>query len=155
MGEESKGGKVKVVDRRWFTAEGEPREELPVQDTGAEKAVPSAPAPPAPPAAPATPPPAGPPQSAQDDSAKRVPEEFRRPSEVGLLDLVDLLAQQALAFMSGQVPGHGRDLQAGRHFIDLLGVLQEKTKRQLSPQEASYLDDVLYQLRTLYLAPPR
>ena len=71
------------------------------------------------------------------------------------MELVDSLAQPAAAFLSGQVPGRGRDLEAARYYIDLLGVLESKTRGQLTLEEKNVLDDVLYQLRSLYVAATR
>ena len=77
------------------------------------------------------------------------------PSGPGIGDIVDLLAQQAMAFLSGQVPGRGRDPATARYFIDLLGVLKEKTAGRLTLEETNFLDDVLYQLRSLFVAATR
>ena len=38
-----------------------------------------------------------------------------------------------------------------RYKIDLLAMLQEKTEGNRTPEESKLLDDVLYQLRMLYL----
>ncbi len=130
-------GKMKVVDRRWFTSEGE------LKDSGATEAPSVPPPPPEPP-----PPPAQPTLSSE-------PEATPAPSGVGFMDLVDFLAQQAAALLSGQIPGRGRDPETARFFIDLLGVVQEKTAGQVSTEEASYLEDVLYQLRSLFVAATR
>jgi hypothetical protein len=155
--------KVKVIDRRWFTAEGELREPA---SGGAEAApvaarppaatphaaAPEGPLEPAPPARQrqASPPPSQPP------AAQETPEEGGAlPTGPGLADIVDLLAQQAMAFMSGQVPGRGRDPATARYFIDLLGVLKEKTAGRLTLEETNFLDDVLYQLRSLFVAATR
>ena len=134
MAEENEG-KVKVVDRRRFTVDGDEIEQ-------AAKAGP----------APATeePPPIGPPHAAEKPPAPAPP----LPA-IGFLDLVDFLAQQAAASLSGQIPGRGRDPQTARFFIDLLAVVQEKTAGQLSGEEARYLEDVLYQLRSLFVAATR
>jgi hypothetical protein len=48
---------------------------------------------------------------------------------------------------SGQQP----DLRLARHFIDLLAVLQEKTKGNLSMEEQRMLDNSLTELRFRYL----
>ncbi|MGD1147236.1 MAG: DUF1844 domain-containing protein [Thermoanaerobaculaceae bacterium] len=136
---EAKDGKVKVVDRRWFTAEGELKNEP----------QPQAPAPQPPPPETAAP------MIELDDQPRRDPEPGPATSAVGFLDLVDFLAQQAAALVSGQIPGRGRDPQMARFFIDLLGVVQDKTNGQLSTEEASYLEDVLYQLRSLFVATTR
>jgi hypothetical protein len=41
----------------------------------------------------------------------------------------------------------GPDLEAARHYIDLLGVLQEKTKGNLTPDEQDALDHALTDMR--------
>lgn len=137
MSEENEG-KVRVVDRRRFTADGEAIEPE------------------------ATPPPE-PPSPRADDHANAPPpaaepaeqEPPHQPAAVGFLDLVDFFAQQAEALLSGQIPGRGRDPQTARFFIDLLAVVQDKTAGQLSSEEARYLEDVLFQLRSLFVAATR
>lgn len=139
MADEKKDDKMRVVDRRWFTAEGNLKD-------------PTSPSPVAPPA---PPPPAAPPAPEPKDPQGTAGGADQLPSKVGLLDLVDFLAQQAVALMSGQVPGRGRDPVMARFFIDLLGVVQEKTAGQLAPEENRYLEDILFQLRSLFVAATR
>lgn len=143
MSDEEKPRKqVKVIDRRWFTPDGELREDLP----------------------PSPPPAAQPRQEEPGAPRKEAPPKeeppkarggVHLPNRLSFFDLVDFFAQQALALLSGQVPGRGRDPETARYFIDLLGVVQEKTAAQLNPEEARYLDDVLFQLRTLYVQAHR
>ena len=57
--------------------------------------------------------------------------------------LVTSLATQAMAAL-GQIPGDDgkplpMNLDYAKHFIDLLGVLEEKTKGNLDEAEASFL----------------
>lgn len=70
--------------------------------------------------------------------------------------LVQLLASQAMLAMGKiQVPGQPElkaDLDAAKHFVDLLGVLEEKTKGNLSPAEASMMAAVAHELRMIYVA---
>ena len=40
-----------------------------------------------------------------------------------------------------------RNLEQSKLFIDMLGMLQEKTKSNLSDEESEYLDHILYELR--------
>jgi Domain of unknown function (DUF1844) len=150
VADEIKDDKVRVVDRRWFTAEGE------LKDSGAPAAAPS-PTAATPRAEPAPSPPAAtPPTGSQTTpAAPSAAGKDEAPSEVGFLDLVDFLAQQAVALLSGQIPGRGRDPVMARFFIDLLGVVQEKTSGQLAPEETRYLEDVLFQLRSLFVAATR
>lgn len=143
-----KDEKVKVIDRRWLDVDGTPKDPLPARP--AEPTAPQATGVPEPP--PLSPQPIVPPAGAdEEESGPAGPP----PRQAGFLDLVDFLAQQAVALLSGQVPGRGRDPATARFFIDLLGVLQEKTAGKLGREEASYLEDVLYQLRSLFLVATR
>jgi len=148
VSKEAKEEKVKVIDRRWLDADGTPKDPLPTP--APEPAVP-------PTAESAEPAPASPQPSAADTTTEERDSEAADapPRQAGFLDLVDFLAQQAVALLSGQIPGRGRDPATARFFIDLLGVLQEKTAGKLGREEASYLEDVLYQLRSLFLAATR
>jgi hypothetical protein len=72
--------------------------------------------------------------------------------------LISTLATQAMASlgifpdpMTGQ-PNTDRTL--AKHFIDTLAVLEEKTKNNLSDDEATQLRDSLHQLRMIYLQMP-
>jgi len=145
--------KVKVVDRRWFTAEGELREPLEEKPATAREEGPQ----PEPVVEPAAPPEPVPPDQGTSPLAGAPKEDspLHVPGQPGFVELVDTLAQPAVAFLSGQVPGRGKDLDAARYYIDLLGVLETKTRGQLSLEEKSVLDDVLYQLRSLYVAASR
>ena len=48
-----------------------------------------------------------------------------------------------------------RDLDQAKHAIDLLGVLEEKTKGNLTEDEKRHLDGTLYDLRMRYVALSR
>jgi hypothetical protein len=144
--------KIKVVDRRWFTDDGQPREGLgdanatPV-DTGPVKgseAV-SGPAPEPSPSSPADKEGEAPP--VQD---RPTPKARKLPTEITMLHLIDFLAQQAVILLSG---AHGvtKDPEQARLFIDFLGVLDAATRGNLTAEEAGLLSDVLFQLRTLYV----
>ncbi len=139
MSEDSCEGKVKVVDRRWLTPDGDPKEPIPAVVEEPVHATP-------------------PPEPAPSERAPERPEPASAEPPVRLpqrafLDLVDVLSQYAMAFLSGQVPGLDRDPAAARLFIDLLAEVQSRTQGTLSPQEAKVLDDVLFQLRSYYIAP--
>ena len=134
---EENDGKVRVVDRRRFTADGDA-----IEPESAPRPEPSPDADERPTASP----------PASEPAAQEPPSS---PSAVGFLDLVDFLAQQAAALLAGQIPGRGRDPQTARFFIDLLAVVQDKTAGQLSSEEARYLEDVLFQLRSLFVAATR
>ncbi len=125
--------KVRVIDRRSFTAEGElkPETELP------------------PPERPAAPPTTATPPA---EEARSTPPQGRGP---GFFELVDFFAQQVVLLLSEQAQSRGADRDAARYLIDLLAVVEEKARGQLSAEEKRYIDDALYQLRTLFVAAIR
>ena len=65
--------------------------------------------------------------------------------------LVGMLATQAVMYLGGmahpETGGPVVDLEYSKHSIDLLGVLEEKTKGNLSEEEASELSGALNELR--------
>lgn len=124
--------RVKVLDRRHFTAEGQRREADVPENPEAKAAAAPAPEPP-------------PPPSAQEGPGQEGPfAEF-------------LLNLTSSAFMSlGQVPNPltGRpelDIQSAASIIDILEMLQTKTRGNLSLTEKDLLDQSLYQLKMLYV----
>ncbi len=69
--------------------------------------------------------------------------------------LVTSLATQAMVCL-GLVPGPdgatGKvDKVLAQHYIDLIGVLEEKTKGNLTPEESKLVADTLYQLRMAFV----
>jgi hypothetical protein len=44
-----------------------------------------------------------------------------------------------------------RNLEQARFLIDTLGIIKEKTKGNLTPDESKLLDDSLFSLRTMYI----
>jgi hypothetical protein len=130
--------KIKVVDRRKFSAEGEP---LDAPESRVETAEPAAPPGdaskkvemPTPEPAPAAPAAGG---SGQPDAR--------------LLELVTMLASQAELLLVGTDEMPAQPAEAQR-VIDYLGVLEERTAGNLSADEAKILSTVLYQLRTAFL----
>jgi hypothetical protein len=70
--------------------------------------------------------------------------------------LVQMLATQAAIFMSGQPdPETGQSMQnldLAKHNIDLLRVLEEKTKGNLTDEEKRLLETLLYELLMAYVS---
>lgn len=89
------------------------------------------------------------PGAARAERAGRMP-------EAGFSTLVQTLATQAAFFMSSERdPRSGRSIQnldLAKHHIDLLGVLEEKTKGNLTDEEKRLLDSILYELRVAYVS---
>ena len=75
--------------------------------------------------------------------------------EASFLDLLDMLAVQA-ALHLGMMPSETQerlpiDLQVARHFIDMLAVVQAKTRGNLDAEEDSALESALAELRMRYV----
>lgn len=126
----------KVQDRRRFSATGEARPESEV--------------PPAEPPAAAAP---EPPPAAPADAAASHHEHAH--AELSFATFVISLSTQALALL-GEIPDpvQGRtavDLEGARQFIDILGILQDKTRGNLDAREAALLEGALYDLRMKYV----
>lgn len=83
-------------------------------------------------------------------------EDFPPPPPASLSLLATSLATQAMAAM-GQLPNEEGttlpiNLDYAKHFIDLLGVLEDKTKGNLTPEESGLMQDILHQMRMLFVA---
>lgn len=73
--------------------------------------------------------------------------------EASFTTLVHALASQALVYLGGVALASGEaviDLDTAKHQIDLLAVLEEKTKGNLTSEEQKALDVALYEARTRY-----
>jgi hypothetical protein len=168
--EKQKKPEFVVTDRRKFTEEGEPRPEAQSETSETPKAPEpvSQPAPPPPPAAqkPAAEetktgvPPAGTKPAAQ--SAGPMPEtgydgDKQRSAFGGqkmeFIHLLDMLVQTAMMYAGAMESGAERrvDVVGLRQMIDLIGVLDEKTRGNLSAQEESLLKNTIFQLRMTYM----
>jgi len=124
----------KVVDKRGFSTDGKRREDA-VEEKPAESR------PERPPAA-----------SAPEEFDA---EDYREAGPAGFDTLVSYLSTTAM-FQLGLLPGPGGeripvDLVNARRTIDLLEVLQQKTRGNLTQAEAQLLEDVLYELRLSYV----
>jgi len=165
----------KVVDRRPFNPDGTPRELSPEEEAdraaaaAAAKTAETAPPPPQP-SLPAT-------LAEATETAARIEPEIRseasaprrereRSSTGGdplddptsFLSLVMSLASNAaasLGMMPHPVTGEtGVDLKTGKHWIDVLGMLEQKTRSNLDAQEAQVLESLLADLRMQYVSFP-
>jgi hypothetical protein len=153
----------KVTDRRLFNADGSPRD-LPPEEKPEPAAAPATePAGPAVAAAAAEP--------ARAETATTEPETFPEPEpeeEFSAEDLADARdpasfmsfvmsiasnAASALGMMEHPVT-HQRevDVDLGKHWIDVLGMLEKKTANNLTPQEKRMLEGLLADLRMQYVS---
>jgi hypothetical protein len=157
MAEDEK--RIRVVDRRMFTPEGDLRPDFQPDDA------PSAPSPAAPDpsvqGAPAARAPSPPVEASHDEAPNPPPPGERAGAEPrGLFGLiVQILAMPAYAAL-GLVPdpASGRrrvDRAAAQEMIDLLVVLESKTRGNLSFEESNFLSRVLTELRLAFVEATR
>jgi len=131
---------IKVVDRRKFTAEGDPRE-----DPGASRQTID--------------------ETHPADLGEKTPEMQAADPDRGkafsppptdietsplFLELIAMLAKQSELMLVGAEGLTAQPAEAKR-LIDYLGVVEEKTKGNLSAEEARFLTDVVFQLRSGFL----
>jgi DNA replication initiation complex subunit (GINS family) len=160
----------KVVDRRPFNPDGTPRELSPEEKREAElaaKASATPEAPPPPKAAPSQPaaasettarqePQPGPTASAPRTSAPEHSGDDPLDDPTSFLSLIMSLASNAAASL-GMMPHPvtsetGVDLTTAKHWIDVLGMLEQKTRGNLTPQEAQVIESLLADLRMQYVS---
>jgi hypothetical protein len=100
--------------------------------------------------------PSGPAAGAEAGAGQGQPRGGRRMPPATFVSLVQALATQAALFLSDQHdPETGQPMQhlgLAKHNIDLLAVLEEKTKGNLADDEKAMLDRLLYELRMAYVS---
>ncbi len=76
-----------------------------------------------------------------------------------LIILISSLATQAMASMGQLHAEDGNpppvDMQFARHFIDLIGMIEDKTRNNLTGEEASFLKNTLLHLRMVFVESSR
>lgn len=138
--QDQESSRFKVDDRRMFTPEGEPVG----RPTGE---------------------PAG--QAARSSEVKPQPQRQEGPAEkategqetVDFASFVLSLATSAMAYL-GEVPDPAtgtkvENLEGAKQMIDILSMLQEKTKGNLEKDEDRLISSLLYELRMKYLSKAR
>lgn len=156
--ENSQDNKIKVTDKRMFTVDGELREDFKnLEPKAPEQPAEVAEAPPGPePVAEEPPPPVAPAVEAPGESSPRL-EIPGTPPGLGaptFMDLVGVLTDPILLYLGDAKLPDGstaENLEMARLHIDLLDVLREKTRGNVSAQESAMLEDLLYQLRMRYV----
>ena len=152
----------KVTDRRLFNPDGTPRDVPPEEKPEIKPA-----AAPEPASAPTTAAPASTStESAQPQAAGAADHQVAEPEEedelpdaenpAGFANFIMSIASNAassLGMMEHPVT-HKRevDLELAKHWIDILGMLERKTKGNLAPQEEKILESLLADLRMQYVS---
>jgi hypothetical protein len=125
----------RVTDKRIFGEDGKLREQTPVEK-GPDK------------------------QSAPDPTPEKATSQTEVPPGTGAqIDFPSYVLSyytQGLVLL-GEVPNpytnkKEEDLEGARHTVDILSMLHEKTKGNLSKDEAQLLESVLYELRMKFMA---
>jgi hypothetical protein len=155
-----------VTDRRKFNVDGEIKPDA--VETPAEK--PAAP-PPQAVAQPAEPPKPEPPKAEAPKAEPAIPQESYTPPNVEtgynaeqerisfggqkmeFIHLLDMLVQTAMMYAGAMETGTERrvDIVGLRQMVDLVSVLEQKTRGNLSEQEQAILTNTLFQLRMTYM----
>jgi len=146
-------GTFKVTDRRLFNADGSPRE-VPVEEKAEAESKAETTQSVSETAARAA---SEPIQEAEADddelTAEDIPDAHDPAGFVNFAMSIASNAASALGMMEHPVT-HKRevDLELGKHWIDVLGMLERKTKGNLSPAEAKILENWLADLRMQYVS---
>src|SRR6266571_3414240 len=152
----------KVVDRRPFNPDGTPRELSPEEKEETERVAESLKVPPAE-SAPRQEPTQTPETTTRREASTPPHAEARTRSggdplddPASFLSLIMSLASNAaasLGMMPHPVTGEsGVDLETAKHWIDVLGMLEKKTKGNLDAQEAEALEGLLADLRMQFVS---
>jgi hypothetical protein len=89
------------------------------------------------------------------ETTPEMPKELPPASFVMLITTLGAQAMSALGFMPDPATGKSNPNRVmAKHFIDTIGVLEEKTKGNLTDEEKNYLDETLHQLRMAFVTPP-
>lgn len=154
MAEENQSG-FKVTDRRLFNADGTMREDVQIEE----------PIPAQPPTAIPTENTAAAPQSTASFASQPEPEgepEFdpnAMPEQTMFTEFLMNIASSAFIYLGlVEHPATGRrqvDLMAAKETIDVLAMLHEKTKGNLTRGETSFFNDLLADLQTQFVSMRR
>ncbi len=149
MSEENEGG-FKVTDRRLFKPDGSLRDDVLIEEepvaTSEPTQPPAIPAPAAAHSAPAQA--AAPGPSTEEDAAL--------PEQTMFTEFLMSVASSAFIYLGMmEHPATGRrhvDLNAAKESIDMLSMLRDKTRGNLTPGEESFFDELLSDLRMQFVS---
>lgn len=144
----------KVADRRKFNADGSVREGVVLDEPKPERA-PVEPAPAAEESSEAAPEDSES-LSASDAEAEEIPGADDPASFVNFLSTLATNAAASLGAVPHPATGkRSLDLETGKYWLDVLGMLKEKTAGNLHPQEERLLNGLLADLRMQYITVVR
>ena len=156
---------IRVVDRRMFTAEGDLRPDFEPDEASAPPPPAARPAPaprtPPPPAAAAaapasSPAPAGGKAAVETEAGEEEPPPGEPAGEFSaIVRSLATTAYSAMGLLPDPSGARHRDPAIARQMIDWLGVLESKTRNNLSFEESDFLARVLYELRLAFVEVTR
>ena len=133
--EKEEGRGFTVQDRRRFSPDtGDAREATPEETSATQK---------------------GEPERPVDDSRTQEPWHQEFLPEINFSTFVISLSTQALMHL-GEIPNPltntpERDIPVAKQMIDILGMLQEKTRNNLNAGESKLMEEILFDLRMKYV----
>jgi hypothetical protein len=133
MSQEEKDTGFRVTDKRLFTAEGDLIEEVADGAPGPAGTIPSASPGPAP------------------QESPHAHEEFQMTFETLVMSLSSTAMVQLGIMVDPTTNQLGQNIPAAKQTIDILEILQQKTKGNLMDSEGKFLDNILYELRMMFL----
>lgn len=141
--------KIKVTDKRLFTADGELKNEFRHLEDEAPSEAPVLEEPAM--EEPEPPPLTG---SAAEVGDPEPPSSEHRLGSPTFFDLVGVVAQPIALYLGDAKMPDGEsmeNIELARLYIDLLEILAQKSAGNLTPEEQGFLDDLLYQLRLRFV----
>ncbi len=134
--------RIKIVDKRRFTVDGDVRDDAPVEEKRPEQPAPSEPRESQPPT----------------DTRSRQPQGGEHQA-IDFMSFAASLATNAMAALGALPPETGRELpfnpDLAREYIDILSMLQEKTRGNLTAQEHQALQRIITDLRLNFVEVSR
>lgn len=145
---------LKVTDKRIFTPEGDVRDEFREQIRPSDKPAAEAPRAEPTPEPKAAPAPAPAPEADRPQTPPREPGERVEPPNTPFTQFIEQLFAQAAMSLGLMRDPYGQvrpNPAAARQLIDIISMLQEKTKGNLSIEEDEFLTSTLGELKLAYV----
>ena len=95
-------------------------------------------------------------QEAYNTERPKEPSSIPDASFLSLLNMLGVQAAMHLGLIQGPEGGtEAVDLEAARHMIDMLGIVEEKSRGNLTKEEEALLENILADLRMQFVALSR
>lgn len=91
-------------------------------------------------------------ERAYDQANREQPSRLPKATFLGIVNMLGIETAMHLGLIESPGMEKTIDLEAARHMIDMLGVLQERTRGNLTNEEDNVLDNILADLRMQFVA---